>query len=253
MPTGEHVHSVAVAADGGLLLGLHGGLYRSDDGARWELLGLSGEDAMVIATAGDGELVFVAGHEVLYRSDDGGDTFSPLTPSDLPGMDIHGFAQSPADPRAVYAFVVGRGLFASRDAGETWEARASIDSIPRDVFGLAVTGSDSDTVVMVGPESGVHRSVDGGRSFERVFEVPSGAVAVDEQAPEVVWVLTAAGLARSDDAGGSWEISSTLDGVEGQPVALAADGEEQWLVTEQPRALYRSDDTAESWQKVGGR
>ena len=250
MPTGEHVHSLATTADGGLLLGLHGGLYRSDDGARWELLGLDGEDAMVIATAGDGEPVFVAGHEVLSRSDDGGATFSPLTPPDLPGMDIHGFAQSPADPRVVYAFVVGHGLFGSRDAGETWEARASIESIPRDVFGLAVAGSDSETVVMVGPESGVHRSEDGGRSFERVFEVPSGAVAVDEQAPDVVWVLTAAGLARSDDAGGTWEISSTLDGVEGQPVTLAADGEELWVVTEQPRALYRSDDTGGSWQKV---
>jgi len=252
MPTGEHVHSLAVTADGGLLLGLHGGLYRSDDGARWELLGLSGEDAMVIATAGDGEPVFVAGHEVLNRSDDGGATFSPLTPPDLPGMDIHGFAQSPADPQAVYAFVVGHGLFASRDAGETWQPRASIDSIPQDVFGLALTGSDGDKVVMVGPESGVHRSVDGGRSFERVFEVPSGAVAVDEKAPEAVWVLTATGLARSDDAGATWEISSTLDGVEGQPVALAADGEELWLVTEQPRALYRSDDTGGSWQMVAG-
>ncbi|MGH3649197.1 MAG: hypothetical protein ACRDU9_00695, partial [Acidimicrobiia bacterium] len=81
MPAGDHVHSLAVTADDGLLLGLHGGLYRNTDGERWELAGLSGEDAMVIATADAGDPLFVAGHDVLYRSDDGGETFSPLAPS----------------------------------------------------------------------------------------------------------------------------------------------------------------------------
>jgi len=252
MPTREHVHSLAVTADGGLLLGLHGGLYRSDDGRQRELVGLSGEDAMAITAAGAGEPVFVAGHEVLYRSDDGGETFSPLTPSDLPGLDIHGFAQAPSDAQAVYAFAVGHGLFASRDAGESWEVRASIDSIPRDVFGLAVAGADDQTVVMVGPESGIHRSEDGGRSFEPVFETPSGAVAVDKESPDVIWVLTATGLARSEDTGRTWEISSTLDGVEGQPVTLAVDGTVLWVVTEQPRSLYRSDDAGGSWQSMSG-
>lgn len=252
MPTGEHVHSLAVTADGGLLLGLHGGLYRSDDGESWTLAGLSGEDAMVIATAEEGDPMFVAGHEVLYRSDDDGETLTPLSPADLPGMDIHGFAQAPSDPQVVYAFVVGHGLFASGDAGETWEPRASIEVIPRDVFGLAVVGSDDETVIMVGPESGVHRSMDGGRSFQRVLETPSGAVAVDEKSPDLVWVLTAAGLASSDDAGVTWQIASTLEGVDGQPVAITADGSLLWVVTEDPRSLYRSDDGGGSWQLVAG-
>lgn len=251
-PAAVHVHSLAVAANGGLLMGLHGGLYRSDDGEGWELVGLSGEDAMAITTAGAGEPVFVAGHEALYRSDDGGETFIRLTPPDLPGLDIHGFAQSPSDPERVFAYVVGHGLFASVDAGETWEKSASTDAIPRDVFGLAVAGSGDEMVVMVGPESGIHLSGDKGRSFERVFEAHSGAVAVGQESPEVVWVLTAAGLARSQDSGESWEIASTLDGVDGQPVALAVDGELLWMVTEQPRYLYRSMDTGQSWQVVAG-
>lgn len=207
---------------------------------------------MVIATADAGDPSFVAGHDVLYRSEDGGETFAPLTPSDLPGMDIHAFAQSPADPQAVYAFVVGHGLFASGDGGDTWEARGSLESIPGDVFGLAVVGSDAETLILVGPESGVLRSVDGGRTFAPVYDVPAGAVAVDEESPDVVWALTATGLARSENAGGSWEITLTLDGVEGQPVALAAAGDQVWLVTEQPRFLYRSGDRGESWEPVTG-
>lgn len=250
MPAGDHVHSLAITADSELLLGLHGGLYRSDAGERWELAGLSGEDAMVIATASSGDPLFVAGHDVLYRSDDGGETFTPLAPSDLPGLDIHAFAQASVDPQTVYAFVVGHGLYASSNAGDTWEVRASIDSLPQDVFGLAVAGSDTETLVMVGPESGVLRSVDGGRTFAQVSDVPAGVVAVDRETPDVVWALTATGLARSDDAGANWEITSTLDAVEGQPVALAVAGDQVWLVAEQPRVLYRSVDGGESWSPV---
>lgn len=114
LPEGDHVHSLGVTTHGELLLGLHGGLYHSDEGVDWELVGLEGEDAMVVA-AGDGPM-FVAGHDVLYRSDDGGETFSALTPSDLPGLDIHGFAQAPTYGDKVYAYVVGHGLYASDDA-----------------------------------------------------------------------------------------------------------------------------------------
>jgi len=250
LPEGDHVHSLGVTTDGELLLGLHGGLYRSDRGVDWELVGLEGEDAMAIA-AGD-EPMFVAGHDVLYRSDDGGETFSALSPPDLPGLDIHGFAQAPTDGDKVYAYVVAHGLYASEDAGASWEERAPIGALPRDVFGLAVVGSDAGTLLMVGPESGILRSDDGGRSFVKVYDVPTGAVAVDRNSPEVAWALTAAGLARSDDSGRTWQVVSAFDRVEGQPVALVVNQPLVWVVTEQPRALYRSNDAGVSWQRVGG-
>lgn len=250
MPAGDHIHSLAVTADSELLLGLHGGLYRSIDGQVWESAGLSGEDAMVIA--GAGSPVFVAGHEVLYRSDDGGQTFTPLTPTGLPGLDIHGFAQSPANLDHVYAYVVGHGLFFSGDAGESWEPRSTLASLPPDVIALAATGPDGEGLLIVGPESGIHRSDDGGRSFHNVSETPAGAVVVDVQSPDVVWALTANGLERSTDAGVSWVIASRPEGVGGQPVAMAVEGDHLWLVTEQPRALHQSEDVGETWQRVAG-
>jgi photosystem II stability/assembly factor-like uncharacterized protein len=250
MPAGDHVHSLAVTGDNELLLGLHGGLYRSADGQDWDLAGLSGEDAMAIVAAGSP--VFVAGHEVLYRSDDGGQTFTPLTPPDLPGLDVHGFAQSPSNSEHVYAYVVGHGVFFSGDAGESWESRSTLASLPPDVIALAATGPDGEGLLIVGPESGIHHSDDGGRTFHNVSETPAGAVAVDMQSPEVVWALTANGLERSKDAGVSWEIASRLDGVGGQPAAMAVDGDHVWLVTEQPRALHQSKDGGETWQRVAG-
>lgn len=251
LPPGDHVHSLGVTADGTLLLGLHGGLYRSTDGESWELAGLQGEDAMVIAAATDRPL-FVAGHEVLYRSDDGGETFSPLRPADLPGLDIHAFAQAPTDGGSVYAYVVGHGLFWSGDGGDTWEQRAGAGQLPQDLFGLSVVASGGDSLVVVGPESGILRSQDGGRSLVSVLQSQAWAVTVETGDPQVVWALTSAGLDRSSDAGQTWETASSMPGVVGQPVALAVDEEAIWVATEEPRALYRSNDGGGGWEQVSG-
>lgn len=252
LPSGDHVHSLGVTADRSLLLGLHGGLYRSVDGESWELAGLQGEDAMVIASA-TGHPVFVAGHEVLYRSDDGGETFMPLRPDDLPGLDIHAFAQAPTDGQSVYAYVVGHGLFRSGDGGDTWEQRAGPGDLPQDLFGLAVVGRGADTLVLVGPESGILRSQDGGRSLVSVLQSQAWAVTVEPGDPKVVWALTSAGLDRSSDGGQTWETVSNMPEVDGQPVALAVAEGAIWLVTEEPRTLYRSDDGGGGWEQVAGR
>lgn len=248
LPSGDHLHSLGVTIDGDLLLGLHGGLYRSDDGKAWELVGLEGQDAMVIASAE--QPLFVAGHEVFARSDDGGNTFDELRPADLPGLDLHAFAQAPANGQAIYAFVVGHGLFASGDAGDTWERRAELGTIPPDTFGLAVVGSNTETLVVVGPESGVLRSEDGGRNFVRVLDMPSWAVAIDPEQPGLVWALITDGLARSDDAGLNWQPASALEELEGQPQALAVGSGRLWVATEDPRALYSSTDGGTSWELV---
>lgn len=251
LPSGDHVHSLGVTSDGTLLLGMHGGLYRSTDGEVWELAGLEGEDAMVIASAID-QPVFVAGHEVLYRSDDGGETFTPQ-PVDLPGLDIHAFAQAPTDGGSVYAYVVGHGLFWSGDGGDTWEQRAEVEQLPQDLFGLAVVGTGADTLVLVGPDSGILRSQDGGRSMVSVLQSQVWAVTVDPADPQVVWALTTGGLDRSSDGGQTWETDLSLPGVDGQPVALAVDEGAIWLVTGEPRALYRSADEGDSWERIAGR
>ena len=146
MPAGDHVHALQEVADSDLLLGLHGALYRSEDqGASWDLAGLEGQDAMSLGAQDPDGLLFVAGHDVLQRSRDGGATFEPLAPADLPSLDIHAFAQSASDPDTVYAFVVGFGVFVSTDAGETWEARAGAgQTVGADTFALLVDPEDPD-------------------------------------------------------------------------------------------------------------
>lgn len=45
---------------------------------------------------------------------------------------------------------------------------------------------------------------------------------VDPAEPGVVFALTGAGPARSDDAGLSWQAKSGVEELDGQPLALAA-------------------------------
>lgn len=251
LPQGAHVHSLGVTPDRELLLGLHGGLFASADGATWTTAGLSGEDAMVIAAAA-GTPVFVAGHDVLYRSGDGGATFQALNPADLPGLDIHAFAQAPANGAVLYAYVVGHGLFHSSDAGDTWEQRASMGDLPSDLLGLAVADGDGEQLILVGPNNGIVHSHDGGRTLTRVVAVGAWTVTVDSGAGNRLWALTATGLMASDDPAADWTQVSPLSDLEGQPVALAVHGDTIWIVTEDPRTLLRSDDAGQSWHQISG-
>lgn len=250
MPTGDHVHALQEVADGDLLLGLHGALYRSEDqGASWDPAGLEGQDAMSLGAADPSGLLFVAGHEVLQRSRDGGATFEPLNPPDLPSLDIHAFAQSPSDPDIVYAFVVGFGVFVSTDAGDSWTARAPAgQSIGMDTFALLVHPQDADVVLAGGGSSGVMRSTDGARTFTPVHAPGVASLTSDPGDPDRVVALTARGVEESSDGGLTWSLVGRPE-VEGEPVALAAgQAGRLWLVTESPRALHLSTDGGSTWQ-----
>lgn len=72
LPAAHHVHALRAADEGRLLLGLHGGLWRSEDaGTSWQQAGLDGQDAMAIGSAPDvaGPLL-IGGHGLLARAED---------------------------------------------------------------------------------------------------------------------------------------------------------------------------------------
>lgn len=238
LPSEGHVHALRSTDDGGLLLGLHGALWRSDDGWDWQTLGLQGQDAMALGVAVDGAPLLVGGHNVLARSTDGGRSFEALSPA-LPSLDIHALAQDPSNPDRVYAFVVGHGLHVSEDAGDTWTAAAPVDDqLPADVATMTVAPDDERTVLVGSPWLGVLRSVDGGGTFVRVFD--TGTIGLDHGPDGRVVAATTTGVESSEDGGESWELLVPADRLDGQAIAVALDSEgSAWVVTDQPRVLYR--------------
>src|SRR5207237_6374193 len=145
-----------------LVLGTHIGLYVSSDGGRhWRFNALSGDDAMNLARPA-GETIWLAGHEVFKKSSDGGATWSDVRPAGLPGLDIHGFAVDPRNPRTLYAAVAGQGLYRSVDGGVSFRLRSQ--RVGGAVMALAVL--PSGRVLAGDMQQGLLESRDGGATWQ---------------------------------------------------------------------------------------
>lgn len=171
----------------------------------------------------------------IYRSDDGGDTWTHL------GLEqtrhtgrivIH-----PTNPDIVYFGAVGnlwagsehRGVFKSTDGGQNWDNVLFVNEFSG-VIDMAIDPQDPNTLYAAtyqrlrrtwgfnggGPGSGIWKSTDGGQNWTRLgLGLPGGdlgriGIAVAESNPRVVMALIEAeddqsGVYRSEDGGLSWE------------------------------------------------
>lgn len=237
----EDAHSLAFVGDdpSRLLFGHHGGVLGSADGGRtWQPLG-GASDAMSL-TAATATLIVIAGHEILSESRDGGQTWQAI-PAELPSLDIHGFAQDPADQARMWASLATGGLWESRDGGRAWEL-VTPENV---VFPVAVSSPTGVRLFGVSA-NGLVSSNDSGRTWGVLGDpglYPMTSLATTAGGS----VLVAGGidgLARSDDGGVTW---SKLP-FEGQPlaIALANGGRTVALVTAEAE-FFRSDDGGRSW------
>ena len=241
----EDVHSLAFAGDGTdrILFGHHGGLLASTDGGRtWGALPL-GDDAMSTATGSDGSIV-IAGHDVFRASRDGGATWTSIA-TDLPSLDIHGFARDPADPARMWAYPVTGGLWESTDGGATFiQVRSDNVLLPTAISAGATTrlfGIDT---------TGLIESLDGGRTWSSLampptFPMTSFAASADGR---VLYAGAQDGLYRSEDGGRSWSATTYTGSV--FALATSPDGRTVILV-DRSTDVYRSDDDGATWPAPG--
>lgn len=180
----------------------HNVLFESPDGGRtWREAGprgLPGLDLHGFAAdprKRDTLYAAVAG-EALYRSRDGGRTFSLVT--EEVGANVYGLAVL-RDGRIVAADPE-QGVLASSDGGRRWRV-----VLRPSVIGLAVNPRRPDTILATG--SGIFLSRDGGRRWRRVLAPPEGAgpVAWAPSDPDVAYVVGFdRTLYRTEDGGSTW-------------------------------------------------
>ena len=214
------------------------GIYRSrDGGATWQLV-LAGANATSGASdlsmdATNPRILYAAfwDHQRLpwyvrsggpgsgiWKSSDGGDTWTRLTDG-LPAlMGKIGVSVSPKAPDRVYAIVEAEkgGLYRSDDAGRTWRLLSADRLIQtRSWYYMNVVADPGNADVVWVMNAPVTRSIDGGATF-RVVNAQHGdnhALWIDPTAPERMINANDGGASISLDGGRSW---STQDN---QPTA----------------------------------
>jgi photosystem II stability/assembly factor-like uncharacterized protein len=133
----------------------------------------------------------------LYRSRDGGGSFSPV--SEQVGGNVMALAVMPDG--GILAADMQLGLLESSDGGQSWKQR-----LRAQLMGLAVNPSDPTRLLAAG--AGIALSKDGGRSWQSVFDLPEGVgpVAWSRSSPELAYAVGFNRvLYRSTDGGKSWQ------------------------------------------------
>lgn len=229
-----------------VFFGAHSGIQESlDGGFTWQAGTLGNADAMSMSVSPEDPTTrYVAGHDVFLVSRDGGGTWQAVA-HDLPGTDLHAFAQDPIEPRRLYALVVGAGVFSSTDGGSHW---TPLPTQPPGVSGHGALATDGTTLYAVTP-AGLFQSSDGGMTWSATSTQPADTVvivAVPVSPLETIYAGTISGVAKSMDGGASW-VDLDPSGAAVLALALAPSNSSRLVIVDETGAVYRSDNGGATW------
>ncbi len=232
----------------GLLVAEPGGLRLLTDGEDgWQLLGVEA-DIRSLAPLDDARTSWLAvGPQGLWRSTDGGQTWTELSPEPA-GLALVAVATSSGEPGQVFGASLD-GIWRSVDGGATWEPMGN--TLPGRARDLALGPMG---ILFLGTERGVFRSEDGGQSWLNMNGAAGGAlVSLDVQAiaydrdGNMLFAGTPAGLSfMKIGAVGGWGVRTLRAVVTG----LAMEETEPptlWVGTRSGQ-IFRSTDRGVSWQ-----
>lgn len=202
----------------------------------------------------------------LYRSTDGGETWTKLTDpklhNGLPGAEPIGrigVAVAPSDPAVVYAVIEAKEpgiLWRSSDHGDHWQVVNSdpnIDARPFYFSRVTVDSADPNRVYSV--SRSLYISDDGGHSFREVsYNSMFGdnhVTWVDPKNPRRVLAGSDGGLWQSTDRGAHWEPFNNIPMSQPYHVSLDMDEPYNILAGFQDHEIWRGPN--ERWNTVGVR
>ena len=224
----------------------------------------------------------------LWKSTDGGVTFSPLFDDHI--QSIGAVKIDPSDTETIWvgtgegwtrnSVSVGDGVYKSTDGGENWThmgleeseriTRIVIDPDASDTVFVCATGHLWDA----NEERGVYRTQDGGETWEQVLAVDEDTgcsdIAMDPGDSDILyagmWQFRrypdffesggpGSGLHRSLDGGDTWEelTNGLPEGEKGRVAIAVAPSRPNVLyavVESENTALYRSNNLGETWTEV---
>ena len=168
----------------------------------------------------------------LYRSNDGGDHWQPVTGGGLPsaGLGRMGLAFAPSSPKRIYLMVDAKqgGLYRSEDGGQTWQQVSNDRRIwGRGWYFNEVTVDPKNPDIVYVPNTSIYRSVDGGKSFAVFKGDPTGPdyheLWIDPDDAKRMVLSCDQGAVVTHNGGESW--SSWLNQATGQFYHVATDNQ----------------------------
>jgi photosystem II stability/assembly factor-like uncharacterized protein len=199
-----------------LFVGVGGNVARSlDGGESWSLHNVSSTRGLyqVVNASADGSRLLARTDIRLYSTSNGGDSWAEGSATGA--SDLHVLVSAPSNPQVIY--LAGRLPGATRDAilrsadgGNTWTTH----NFPgTQVFAIAVDPSDDQTLYTGGGLAEVFKSTNGGQTWA-MLTIPGNyahqgyafwSIAVDPQNSNIVYAGGGPFIARSVDAGASWQ------------------------------------------------
>lgn len=201
-----------------VLIGTNGAGYfvTQDQGESWKSVAFSEGDARAIAAdPKDTNTLYLVVDNKIYRTKDNGVNFETIF-VDQSGVirDIH---LDPINSKRVYALSSTGSFMTSSDGGDHWQAKALIDATTRR---FSIDPVDPQKIYLTTVENGLYISKDAGANFSNsAFSLDTDQfgeanntfdVAINPQNHNQVFVGTAHGLFRSDNAGEDWSFIQTL-------------------------------------------
>jgi photosystem II stability/assembly factor-like uncharacterized protein len=174
-----------------------------NDGTSWTpvspVLDGSPISAIEVAPANSKRIYVGTENGGLFRSTDGGNTWSANLAGPVPGYMVTRLATSPADAALVYATIANFGrshVFSSKDGGTTWDDvdRGRLPDVPH--HAIAIPRS-SPATIYVANDVGVFVSGDGGGTWKNLTRNLPHVMVVDLVYHETAKTLTAATYGRS--------------------------------------------------------
>ena len=203
------VRAMASHPTGRLFVGANGILALSDDnGESWTQADSSLNERFPESVAfGQNQEVYVGFYERIFKSTDGGDTWSAL-PDTFPQATIQELAVAPDG--AVFAGTRSSGVFRSTDGGASWQPiNNGLGASPDMTAFLFLPNGD----VLASGFDGVFRSGDSGDTWQKLGNVPVLGVKdlVQDSAGNLFITMRGGGVAVSEDDGATW--TSINDGL----------------------------------------
>ena len=233
-----------------IFIGTQDGPYRSrDGGASWQRGGDFPQDVQVWSITvhpAKPRTIYAGTSPVgVWRSDDGGDTWTKLPNAKQRDRLTMAFpsrvmriAVVPGTPDHLYAGLEVAGVMRSLDGGQTWEDCA-------------------DSLVALAERPHLKSKIQSDSEAEGMLD--AHALLVSDAAPGAVFLAVRMGLFRSDDRGKSWqdlEVGRFSPLTYGRDIRLAPQDPRVLYACLSPAArsedgsLYRSDDLGKSWRRL---